>query len=160
MSYRPNHVLAAIDLSAEESGADLIQATLDTASALAGAFQAKVTLLYVGAPLPPGAGIDFSDELKTTLQRAEVARVEAFETQLEQHAARLRDAGLTVETRVVVEPGLAANSICRIAESVNADQIVIASHGRKGVRRFLLGSVAERVAHLAKCPVMLVKASE
>ncbi len=50
--------------------------------------------------------------------------------------------------------------IADLAEEIGAGLIVIPSHGRTGVKRFLLGSVAERVVRLAKCPVLVLKASE
>lgn len=44
-----------------------------------------------------------------------------------------------------------------LATEVKADLIVIPSHGRTGVKRLLLGSVAERVARLAHCPVLVLR---
>ena len=43
------------------------------------------------------------------------------------------------------------------AEELNAELIVIGSHGRSGLARWMLGSVAERVVRLAHCPVLVVK---
>jgi nucleotide-binding universal stress UspA family protein len=51
-----------------------------------------------------------------------------------------------------------AHGIIEAAEAVQADVIVIASHGRKGLKRLLMGSVAESVMRTATCPVLLVKA--
>jgi nucleotide-binding universal stress UspA family protein len=63
---------------------------------------------------------------------------------------------LQVTTNVRV--GMAADEILKEQEERNIDLIVIASHGRTGVMKFLMGSVADRVSHGAKCEVMLVKA--
>lgn len=49
-----------------------------------------------------------------------------------------------------------AEAILEIAESAGCDLILMTSHGRTGVQRFLLGSVAEKVARYATCPVLLV----
>ena len=57
-------------------------------------------------------------------------------------AARIGDAGL---------------EIASFAEMGGADVIVIPSHGRRGVRRLLMGSVSERVVRLAPCPVLVLK---
>lgn len=46
------------------------------------------------------------------------------------------------------------------AEEIKADLIVISSHGRTGITRFLIGSVAERVARLAKVPVLVLKGGD
>ena len=66
-------------------------------------------------------------------------------------------AGIHVEYRILV--GDAARDIVRIAEEENADMIVIGSHGRKGISRMLMGSVAEAVVRRAHCPVLTVKQS-
>lgn len=47
--------------------------------------------------------------------------------------------------------------IADLAEEVEAGLIVIPSHGYTGLKRWFLGSVAERVVHLAKCPVLVLK---
>jgi len=47
--------------------------------------------------------------------------------------------------------------IVRTARSTRADLIVIGTHGRRGVSKFLLGSVAERVIATAPCPVLTVR---
>lgn len=56
------------------------------------------------------------------------------------------------------EEGDPKNLIVEIANNWNADLIVIASHGRKGIRRVLMGSVAESVLRYAKCPVLVIPA--
>lgn len=54
--------------------------------------------------------------------------------------------------------GSPADAIANFAESVNADLIVLGTHGRTGVSRMLMGSVAEAVVRHAKCPVVTYKA--
>ncbi len=56
--------------------------------------------------------------------------------------------------------GLPADEIVRLAEEQHVDLIVIGSHGRTGLARVLMGSVAELVMRRAKCPVLTVKAGE
>jgi nucleotide-binding universal stress UspA family protein len=51
-----------------------------------------------------------------------------------------------------------SSQIVRTARSLRADMIVLGTHGRRGVSRFLLGSVAERVIATAPCPVLTVRA--
>jgi nucleotide-binding universal stress UspA family protein len=50
-----------------------------------------------------------------------------------------------------------ATSISNCASTINAEVIVIASHGRKGLKRLLMGSVAESVMRDNKCPVVMVR---
>jgi len=62
-----------------------------------------------------------------------------------------------VSYEVMLGQGRPAEELCRMAEECGATMIVIASHGRTGVERFLLGSVAERVVRHAPCSVLLLK---
>jgi nucleotide-binding universal stress UspA family protein len=76
-------------------------------------------------------------------------------------AANLRqlqpsDPALHVEYRL--EEGFAATEILRLAEEAKADLIVMGTHGRTGLSRLVLGSVAEQVVRKARCPVLTVKA--
>ncbi|MGM0578992.1 MAG: universal stress protein [Myxococcota bacterium] len=65
-----------------------------------------------------------------------------------------RDLGsMPVDVRVG-SPGV---TICDYAEEAGADLIVISSHGRSGLRRLLLGSVAETVLRHAPCPVLVLR---
>ncbi|WP_438001588.1 universal stress protein [Sorangium sp. So ce185] len=61
--------------------------------------------------------------------------------------------------RVVVHfrRGDAAGNIAQLAADLDADLVVVGSHGHRGLERLLLGSVAERVARLARCPVWIVR---
>lgn len=58
---------------------------------------------------------------------------------------------------IFVESGVVVEQICDMAESWPADLVVMGSHGRKGLERFLLGSVAEEVLKKATCSVEIVK---
>jgi hypothetical protein len=51
----------------------------------------------------------------------------------------------------------AAEEIAQLASDLEADLVVVGTHGRRGVRRLLIGSVAERVVRLAHCPVLVVR---
>jgi nucleotide-binding universal stress UspA family protein len=56
-----------------------------------------------------------------------------------------------------VRRGAPAEHIVQLASHLDADIIVVGTHGRRGLERFLLGSVAERVLRLARCPVFIVR---
>jgi nucleotide-binding universal stress UspA family protein len=59
--------------------------------------------------------------------------------------------------RVVVEDDSAAKAIVRFAGDHDCDLIVMGSHGRTGIERLVLGSVAEEVTHKARCPVLVIR---
>jgi nucleotide-binding universal stress UspA family protein len=72
-------------------------------------------------------------------------------------AERFRRAGFRADGRVT--EGEVRAGILDIAAEWRADLIVVGSHGRKGLERFLLGSVAEYVARHARCSVWIVRSS-
>ena len=61
------------------------------------------------------------------------------------------------DVSVVIRFGDPGHEIVRYAEEVDAGLIAVASRGRRGLERLLLGSVAERVVRLAHCPVLVLK---
>ncbi|ESA34589.1 hypothetical protein N836_16315 [Leptolyngbya sp. Heron Island J] len=61
----------------------------------------------------------------------------------------------TIHIEVVI--GDTTSKIVDYAQTIDADLIIMPSHGRKGVSRFLLGSVAEQVVRLSHCPVLILK---
>ena len=53
-----------------------------------------------------------------------------------------------------------SDEILRVADEIRADLIVLGTHGRKGLSRLLLASVAEQVLRRGKCPVLTVRHTE
>jgi universal stress protein A len=76
-------------------------------------------------------------------------------TKLEQISHQKLKAGTRYELHVVT--GDPAVEVLQLAARLSIDLIVMATHGRKGLRRLVLGSVAERVVREAPCPVLTVK---
>jgi nucleotide-binding universal stress UspA family protein len=112
----------------------------------------EVRVLHVlqpSAPAPPQMAPGYAPELDDQKKPA-LALVERI-------AGELRSAGFTVDT--AVEVGDIRERIIDSAAEWGADLIVVGSHGRRGVQRFLLGSVAEFVARHAKCSVEIVRTS-
>ncbi len=73
--------------------------------------------------------------------------------ELTQTAAALGSANVTE----LIEPGDPADVICRTAERLGSDVIVVGSHGRTGFSRMFFGSVSEHVVRHAPCPVLVVR---
>lgn len=78
------------------------------------------------------------------------------EDYLNKVAGRVRDASRIKVTTAVLE-GIVADAVLDYAEDTGADLIVMSTHGRSGMERWLLGSVAEKVVRGAKMPVLLVR---
>jgi nucleotide-binding universal stress UspA family protein len=74
---------------------------------------------------------------------------------LEKLAKSTRGGGIQVAT-VLVE-GPPATAVIRVAKRKGAHLIVVGTHGRTGVQRMLMGSVAERIVRLSPCPVLTVR---
>jgi nucleotide-binding universal stress UspA family protein len=70
-------------------------------------------------------------------------------------AVRPPESGAQVEHRL--QEGDAVEEILRVAEETTSDLIVMGTHGRTGLRRLLMGSVAEQIMRRAPCPVVTVK---
>ena len=110
----------------------------------------EVRVLHVlqpSAPAPPQMAPGYAPELEDQKKPAREL--------VERIAKELQSAGFKVHT--AVEIGDIRETIIDDAAEWHADLIVVGSHGRSGVQRFLLGSVAEFVARHAKCSVEIVR---
>ena len=135
-------------------GSPLAEGVLREAAALARALGAPVVLLSVVARR--------DEVLQSGTMRIAVDEMFAAErdhalTYLREVASRPIWAGVT--TRVAVEAGNAAETIVDYARAQDVDRIVMATHGRSGVTRWVFGSVAEKVLHAADRTVVLVRVS-
>jgi nucleotide-binding universal stress UspA family protein len=68
--------------------------------------------------------------------------------------------GSSVAWKPIIRQGRPATEIVEAAREIEADLIVIATHGHTGLKHVLLGSVAENVVRHAPCPVLTVRTSE
>jgi len=75
--------------------------------------------------------------------------------QLEKLAKASRGSGIRVA--IVLVEGPPATAVIRVAKRNGAHLIVVGTHGRTGVQRLLMGSVAERIVRLSPCPVLTVR---
>ena len=91
-------------------------------------------------------------------QRVYDAQRKWAEETLEARAGQIRQAE-GVSVRWAIQAGVPFEEIVKAAEQEGADIIVMGTHGRSGLNRLLLGSVAERVIRLASCPVLTVRQS-
>ena len=80
---------------------------------------------------------------------------EAVEATLEQAAREIRAAGVEVE--VFARQGDPADAILDVAEERGSDLIVVGNKGMTGAKRFLLGSVPNKVSHHAPCSVLIIR---
>jgi nucleotide-binding universal stress UspA family protein len=98
---------------------------------------------------------DLSDEESRTVRETRDMVQAETEQFLAGEAGRLRQAGWAGSTRI--RYGDPADEIIRAAEEHDADLVVLGSHGTSGVKRFLLGSVSDRVLIYSSCSVLIIK---
>ena len=114
--------------------------------------RSELVIAHVLAPVVPAVDGYIAPEMYTQLE--ESGR-RYGKKQLDGLVARARKAG--VRARGILLNGLVHERIVRAARAERADMIVIGTHGRTGLARFVLGSVASRVVSHAKCPVLTVR---
>jgi nucleotide-binding universal stress UspA family protein len=139
-------------------GSELAECSLNHARAIAqGCNTPEVVLLRVVEPLPAISTAAYVDAGSDFLSKVtEIGRVEA-ENYLANLSRRLKSEGWNVTTSLA--HGAAAAKILEYAEKNQVDLIVMSTHGRSGMSRFMFGSVADKVVRHALIPVLTVAPS-
>ncbi|NWK49071.1 universal stress protein [Acinetobacter johnsonii] len=145
MAYQ--NILVPVD------GSETSYAAVAQAAELAKAFGGKITVVQVLA-LDPYIAAEYISATQTN-DLIERARTSVLKT-LEETAAKFSDLGIPVEAKLL-EGQVVHREIIREAETSKADLIVIGSHGRTGLKRLFLGSVAQSVLGEAHIPVLVVR---
>jgi nucleotide-binding universal stress UspA family protein len=140
-------------------GSDLAREALPLVKDLAKPLGAAVTLARV-VPIPTAMYLDSPYAAlmaQPYLADAIAAEREAAAADLDAIAAELREAGIAATT--VVQAGSPANDLLDLLADGQYDLVVMSSHGRTGVKRWMLGSVAERLVEASHTPVLIVRAA-
>lgn len=137
-------------------GSEAAEEAILTAQEAAQNIDASLLLLHVlDAQDIEDLGIYFGNNAAALAETIAHWQVEA-ESYLAEVASRLRTTGLVVGTRVIAgEPG---KVICESAANENIHLIVMSTHGRSGLGRWVYGSTANKVLHTVTCPLILVRA--
>ena len=135
-------------------GSQVAEGALPHAKALAYSVGAELILLNVGAN--PGLDFAFGDPgiAQEAIEEQE-SRSKKYMSKIENE---LKAAGF--KTSALLRVGSVAEVILSVAEELQVDVIAMSTHGRTGPARWLLGSVAERVVHNSKVPVLLIRATK
>jgi nucleotide-binding universal stress UspA family protein len=144
------HVLVPLD------GSRLAETALEYAERLVGP-GAKITLLTV-VQAPEVPLYDFYPMPATLIHEYESSLNDALpfaQEYLARIAVQLQST-LNIETNTLVEVGQPENMIVEVAERLNVDAVVISTHGRSGLNRWLFGSVTQKVLAVATCPVFVI----
>jgi nucleotide-binding universal stress UspA family protein len=135
-------------------GSPLSESVMEPAIEVAGADEVKYTIVRVSEPVasPSVAGFGVAAVAREEAEQME-HQINAY---LDSVAERLRARGLDVERRPLLHVH-AASAILHAAAEIGADLIAMATHGRGGLRRLLLGSVADKVLRGADTTVLLYR---
>ncbi len=150
-----NRILLTLD------GSDLSKLALPVGEELAASLKVPITLFQMAQIIVPYGNYDGTTDYippveYTRLIEDEEKRVKAEISALDEE---LKGKGLAVTHAVTSGFGFdAAEEIIQTGKKAGADLIVMSTHGRSGLRRWVLGSVAEKVLRYSEIPVLLVNA--
>ena len=147
--FAPKKILVPTDFSPYADKA------LKAAVELATQFQAKLFLLHVIDQHIQQCAADYCLTAELVAQ-IETDSLNQARERLQKEAGRLVDAK-QVDIVIDVRNGNPADELLREQQTQGIDLVVIASHGRTGVKRFLIGSVTDKVVRGATCSVIVVK---
>jgi universal stress protein A len=145
--FKINTILCPVDIS------DAAHKAVGYAKEFAASTGASIYLLHVVEPIP----IPPVDASLNYIQIEEELE-KAAETDLNTLKDSLASSGLKVDGSL--ETGNPADIILEKAEELQANFIIMGSHGRKGLNRLIMGSVADAVIRKSDCPVLIVKSDE
>jgi nucleotide-binding universal stress UspA family protein len=135
-------------------GSETATKAVRQAAELARAVGAKLELVSAYEPVPAQRLSDERRQAPEDLQWAINPR-EDVDATLEAAAKVAREAG--IEVAVYARQGDPADAILDVAEEREADLIVVGNKGMTGAKRFLLGSVPNKVSHHAPCSVLIIR---
>ena len=135
-------------------GSETANEAVRQATELAKGIGATIHLVSAYEPVPEGRLREERQQVPDDLQWMVNAREDVAST-LEGAAEAIREGGVTVETHA--REGDPADAILDVAEERGADLIVVGNKGMTGAKRFLLGSVPNKVSHHAPCSVLIIQ---
>ena len=145
MAYQ--NILVPVD------GSETSFAAVAKAAELAKAFGSKITVVQV-LTLDPYIAAEYitANQTNDLIERARASIVKT----LEEAKQKFTEQGVEAETKLL-EGQVIAREITNAAKDLNADLIVIGSHGRTGFKKLFLGSVAQSILGQANVPVMVIR---
>lgn len=146
------HILVPLD------GSQLAETALVAAKEMAARFDSEIMLLRIVTPIHPTIEMG-GDAYASLLVNLRKQAFEEAEVYLKQKRNILRNQGFRVQAHISEEQPI-AEAIVHIVKSLNVDTIVMSTHGRGGLSRWVYGSVADKVLRSADVPVLLIRATE
>jgi nucleotide-binding universal stress UspA family protein len=132
-------------------GSDHARKAIDYAADIASKYQAKVYIIHAVSPLPrmPEVGADVLQSIEDSHKQYARQIIEEGEREIEKKGIKNYQSDIL--------HGDPAQEIIEYARKNSVDMIVMGSHGAGRVETFLLGSVSNKVCHLAECTCLTIK---
>jgi nucleotide-binding universal stress UspA family protein len=137
------HIVVATDFG------ECSERALDLALELASKFESELTLIHSWEAPAYAGGLYMAVDIVTPIEEAAVAELDRATVELK---LRMPNA------KSMIRSGPAWEEIIAAATLLHSDLIVLGTHGRRGLNRALIGSVAEKVVRMATVPVLTVHA--
>ena len=157
MTTTPNpfqNLLVPVDIDDEK---ELTAKATALAMSLAKQFGGTVHFLHVSPPLASKEALAFDHGAVSALEKVLLINLARQQVGLNDLANAAQLDGVDAKTHLIKDARSVADAICAEAKAYHADVIVIASHGRGAFGRAILGSVTDKVAHSAPCPVLIAR---
>jgi nucleotide-binding universal stress UspA family protein len=138
------HIVVATDFG------ECSERALDLALEIASKFESQLTLVHSWEAPSYAGGLYVAVDIVTPIEQAAVAQLDRATEEL-----RLR----MPSAKSMIRSGPAWEEVLAAATALHADLIVLGTHGRRGLNRALLGSVAEKVVRMATIPVLTAHGS-
>jgi nucleotide-binding universal stress UspA family protein len=135
-------------------GSNLAECVMPHVEEIAKLSKATIELIYVVEPvdLPTHGGIALTVE---DLKQIEThAKIDA-QTYLHKIVQKMKSKGFTAHSKIL--RGKAADSLVDYINQGNFDLMIMATHGRSGITRWIWGSVAERILHFSTIPILIIR---
>lgn len=144
-----NKILAPLD------GSDLSECTLEHLKAVASGCRVQnIIVLHAVEPLPAATLSAITEAGGNLLNEIETTNRKNAEQYIMGVVAKLKTEGLNVEP--VIAEGYAAEEILKYAKNNDVDLIIMSTHGRSGIKRWVMGSVTSRVLNHSTVPVLTI----
>jgi nucleotide-binding universal stress UspA family protein len=147
--FEPSEILVPLD------GSPLAETALQPAAALARPWDAELTLAQIVYP------VEMADELamaaaQSSDQELTAIAFESAKEYVRRTAERLRSTGVKASGVALIGTNVPAHQLRELARPERVSLVALATHGRGGIRRFILGSVTDKLVRTAEVPVLVV----
>jgi nucleotide-binding universal stress UspA family protein len=146
MRIQPKTILCAIDFS------DFSHLILSYGRALAAEFHARLVVCHI---LPDMIMLASHGQAYIPSQKVTEERLESTKTLLTNLVKEQR-----IDAEILIAQGHPADEITRIVQEKSMDLVIAATHGGSGIKRFLIGSVTDRLVKTLTCPLLVLHAQE